>query len=50
MKVLVIGANGMAGHVITRYLTQQGHAVTTLARSNADVVMNIENYICIGSG
>jgi dTDP-4-dehydrorhamnose reductase len=45
MKVLVIGANGMAGHVITRYLTQQGHAVTTLARSNADVVMNIENFL-----
>jgi dTDP-4-dehydrorhamnose reductase len=44
MKVLVIGANGMAGHVITRYLKQHGHIVTTLARSNADVVMNIENF------
>lgn len=44
MKVLVIGANGMAGHVITRYLKQQGHTVTTLARSNADIVMDIENF------
>jgi dTDP-4-dehydrorhamnose reductase len=44
MKVLVIGANGMAGHVITKYLKKQGHAVSTLARSNADIVMNIENF------
>jgi|688.fasta_scaffold164905_2 dTDP-4-dehydrorhamnose reductase len=44
MKVLVIGANGMAGHVITRYLKQQGHTVTTLARSNADIVMDVENF------
>jgi dTDP-4-dehydrorhamnose reductase len=44
MKVLVIGANGMAGHVITRYLKQQGHNVSTIARSNADLIMNVENF------
>lgn len=44
MKVLVIGSSGMAGHVVTKYLKNQGHAVTTLARSNADIVMNIENF------
>lgn len=44
MKVLVIGSNGMAGHVITRYLTQQGHDVSTLARSNANLIMDVENF------
>lgn len=43
MKVLVIGANGMAGHVITKFLKLQGHSVTTLARSNADIAVDIEN-------
>jgi dTDP-4-dehydrorhamnose reductase len=43
MKVLVIGANGMAGHVITKFLKLQGHSVTTMARSNADIVVDIEN-------
>ena len=42
MKVLVIGANGMAGHVITRYLKQQGHIVTTSARSNSNINLDIE--------
>jgi|694.fasta_scaffold112276_3 dTDP-4-dehydrorhamnose reductase len=42
MKVLVIGANGMAGHVITRYLKQQGHKVTTSARSNSNINIDIE--------
>jgi dTDP-4-dehydrorhamnose reductase len=44
MKILVIGANGMAGHVITRYLKQQGHDVSTLARSNADLIIDVENF------
>jgi dTDP-4-dehydrorhamnose reductase len=43
MKVLVVGSNGMAGHVITRYLKQQGHEVVTVARDNADYSVNIEN-------
>jgi dTDP-4-dehydrorhamnose reductase len=42
MKVMVIGANGMAGHVVTKYLKQQGHTVDTAARSHADMVIDIE--------
>jgi dTDP-4-dehydrorhamnose reductase len=45
MRLLVIGSNGMAGHVITRYLKQQGHDVSTIARSNADIIVDIENFI-----
>jgi dTDP-4-dehydrorhamnose reductase len=42
MKILVIGANGMAGHVITKYLKQQGHTVTASARSNSNINIDIE--------
>lgn len=42
MKVLVIGAGGMAGHMVTKYLTAQGHSVTTSARHNSDININIE--------
>lgn len=42
MKILVIGSNGMAGHIITKYLKQQGHKVTTSARLNSDININIE--------
>lgn len=41
MKVLVLGSNGMAGHVITKYLKEQGHEVTTAARDNADIHIDI---------
>lgn len=34
MKLLVIGATGMAGHLITTYLKEQHHEVATLARSH----------------
>jgi dTDP-4-dehydrorhamnose reductase len=44
MKILVVGSNGMAGHVLTRYLKQQGHDVSTLARSNADLIIDVENF------
>lgn len=43
MKILVIGSNGMAGHVIARYLKQQQHQVVTVARDNADFLIDIEN-------
>jgi dTDP-4-dehydrorhamnose reductase len=43
MKVLVIGSNGMAGHMITNYLKKQGHNVTTAARSHADIILNVEH-------
>lgn len=32
MKILVLGATGMAGHMITQYLRSQGHDVETAAR------------------
>lgn len=32
MKILVLGANGMAGHVITLYLKEQMHEVHSLSR------------------
>jgi dTDP-4-dehydrorhamnose reductase len=43
MKILIIGANGMAGHVITKYLKNQGNTVVTVARNNADYSVDIEN-------
>jgi dTDP-4-dehydrorhamnose reductase len=43
MKVLVIGANGMAGHVVAKYLKQQNYNVHTVARSDADFHLDIEN-------
>jgi dTDP-4-dehydrorhamnose reductase len=42
MKILVIGAQGMAGHVVVKYLKQQGHSITTSARSNSNININIE--------
>jgi len=43
MKVTLFGSNGMAGHVITRYLKSKGHTVFTVARANADYILDIEN-------
>lgn len=34
MKFLVLGATGMAGHMITYYLREQGHNVTTYSRTH----------------
>jgi dTDP-4-dehydrorhamnose reductase len=45
MKVLVIGANGMAGHVVAKYLKQQNYNVHTVARSDADFHLDIENVV-----
>jgi dTDP-4-dehydrorhamnose reductase len=42
MKILVIGAAGMAGHIITKYLTAQGHKITTSARTNSTINIDIE--------
>ncbi len=42
MKILVIGSNGMAGHIITKYLKQQGHTVTTSAKTKSDINIDIE--------
>jgi len=43
MKILVIGSNGMAGHMIAKYFKIQNFEVHTLARSNADYNIDIEN-------
>lgn len=40
MRVTVLGARGMAGHVIASYLEQQGHAVQRVGRNQLD----IENF------
>lgn len=37
MRVTVIGSRGMAGHVIVKYLEQQGHAITAVDRSVLDI-------------
>lgn len=41
MKFLVLGCNGMAGHVISLYLKEQGHDVTGFARSKSAFVPTI---------
>jgi dTDP-4-dehydrorhamnose reductase len=37
MKITVVGSRGMAGHVIVKYLEQQGHTVTAVDRTVLDV-------------
>jgi dTDP-4-dehydrorhamnose reductase len=37
MKITVIGSRGMAGHVIVKYLKQQGHDVTAVDRTVLDI-------------
>lgn len=32
MKILVLGASGMAGHIITLYFKEQGYDVTGFTR------------------
>lgn len=41
MKFLVLGCNGMAGHVVSIYLQERGHDVVGLARRRADYVKTI---------
>ena len=41
MKFLVIGCNGMAGHLISLYLHEQGHDVTGFARSKSKLIKTI---------
>jgi dTDP-4-dehydrorhamnose reductase len=37
MRITVLGANGMAGHVVASYLSQQGHEVDAVDRTRLDV-------------
>jgi len=41
MKLLVLGATGMAGHTITLYLNEAGHDVTAFSRSKFSYCNNI---------
>lgn len=41
MKFLVLGCNGMAGHMISLYLKEKGHDVSGLARSTSSLVSSI---------
>jgi len=41
MKFLVLGCNGMAGHLISLYLKEQGHQVTGFARTKSDFVKSV---------
>lgn len=41
MKFLVLGCNGMAGHVISLYLHEKGHDVTGFAREKSNLVNSI---------
>lgn len=41
MKFLVLGCNGMAGHMISLYLKEQGHDVIGFARSKSKLVYSV---------
>ncbi|MCM1300263.1 MAG: sugar nucleotide-binding protein [Alistipes senegalensis] len=41
MKILVLGSSGMAGHLITLYLLEQGHDVTAYSRTPFPYCRNI---------
>jgi dTDP-4-dehydrorhamnose reductase len=45
MKVLIFGSNGMAGHVIKKYLETKNYIVDTVARSGAKYELDIENVL-----
>lgn len=47
MKILVLGASGMAGHTISLYFQEQGHSVTTLTRTPFFVGENINMKITV---
>ena len=45
MKIIVFGANGMAGHMISLYLQEQGHDITGFVKNKNNFVKCIEgNY------
>ena len=45
MRVTVIGSRGMAGHVIVKYLKQQGHTVSAVDRTVLDIEhSNVDHF------
>lgn len=47
MKILILGASGMAGHTISLYFHEKGHDVTTLTRSPFFVGRNINMQVMV---
>jgi len=43
MRVMVLGSRGMAGHVVTQYLRNNGYTVDTAARESADYAIDLDN-------
>jgi len=43
MKILLFGSNGMAGHIIEKYLKYKNYHIDTVARENAKFNLDIEN-------
>ena len=39
MKILVLGCNGMAGHLISLYFKEQGHEVVGFARQQSSLLL-----------
>ncbi len=46
MNFLVLGCNGMAGHIISLYLKEQGHNVTGFARTTSKYIESITGDAC----
>ena len=42
MKVLVLGANGMAGHMVYKYLSSVGYDVTPYTRKELDIEKGLD--------
>lgn len=40
-KILILGASGMAGHIISTYLSERGHDIFTFSRLNFNIGKNI---------
>lgn len=43
MRIVVLGASGMAGHVIKKYLTEKGHDVFGASRHSGDIYLDAES-------
>ena len=43
MKILLFGSNGMAGHVIHKFLSSKGYNIETVAKNSSTFTLNIEN-------
>ncbi len=46
MKILVLGCNGMAGHMISLYFAENGHDVTGFARNRSRFIDTITGDAC----